>query len=274
MKVRDFFNNHLIFRFSEFKHFMEEREQGFTPKNCYMTLYNYCKKRKLSHVRKELYVVNSENRYQSMTIPPLLIAGKASEDAILAYHSALESHGLAYTDFNEQTYLSGQRSNSFYFQNQHYRAIYRPSLIHHDKQPLGIENHVLLGHEIKRTNLERTLVDVLDRPEISGGWEEVIRSLDRITVFDVSLAVEYALSLNHASIVAKLGYYLEHQRSEYFQIDSAIIERLIHKIPKRPYYIDRKSSMGSGSYIKKWQIIVPDYLHKRQWEEPENDIDQ
>lgn len=271
MSINDFFKHHLVFRFNEFKQFMKDREQGVTEKNCYMTLYNYCKKGKLIHVRKGLYAVSADSPYQAAPINPFLIAGKSTDDAVLAYHTALESHGFAYTDFNEHIYLTAHYTNHFTFQNQRYRAIYRP--LRKQKNEVGcIEVITLLGVDIRRTNLERTIVDVLDRPDISGGWEEVMRSLDRVTTFNVSRAVDYALSLNRASLVAKLGYFFD-QRPDYLEIDLAIIERLLLHTPKRPYYIDRKTSVGQGTYIKKWQIIVPNYLHERQWEEPDYDID-
>jgi predicted transcriptional regulator of viral defense system len=269
MNARSFFNQHLVFRFNEFKAYMEGREEGVTEKNCYMTLYNYCKKGKLIHVRKGLYAVVSDYLYDTKTIHPFLIAGKATDDAILAYHTALESHGIAYTDFNEHTYLTKRRTNDFLFQNQRYRTIYLPSLSKINKR---VETIIVEGVTLRRTDLERTLVDVLDRPNLSGGWEEVIRSLDRITRFNAVQAIDYALSLQRASIVAKLGYFLEHQRPDYLHIDSSLLERMLLHIPKRPYYIERKSSVGQGTYIKKWKIIVPDYLHYRQWEEPEHDI--
>ncbi|MBS0358949.1 MAG: hypothetical protein JSS53_06760 [Proteobacteria bacterium] len=273
MRASDFFNQHVVFRFNEFKQFMESHRQGVSEKNCHMALYNYCKKGKLTHVRKGLYTVKNDNPHLALTVSPFLIAGKATEDATLAYHTALESHGIAYTDFNEHTYLTSYRTNDFMFQDQHYRAIYRSSLNQKNEQASGIEIVTNLGTMIRRTHLERTLVDVLDRPEISGGWEEVMRSLDRIAIFSAARAVDYALSIGHASIIAKLGYFFDHQRPEYLRIDQSIIERLLPYIPNRPYYIDRKTPAGLSTYIKKWHLFVPNYLHKRAWEEPENDLD-
>ncbi|MDF1655631.1 MAG: hypothetical protein P1U34_11020 [Coxiellaceae bacterium] len=269
MNISGFFNQHVVFRFEEFKQFMLNRDQGATSKNCYMTLYNNCKKGRLTHVRKGLYVVNSESAYQSNFVNPSLIASKATDDAVLAYHTALEAHGIAYTDFNEHTFLTAKRTNVFSFQNQQYRAIYNPSV---SQKKLGIEQVTKSGIQINRTTIERTIVDVLDRPHISGGWEEVFRSLEQIVVFNMQFAVDYALSLKQASIVSKLGYFFD-RRQEYLPIDPSAVARLLLHIPKRPYYIDRKSTVGKGTYIKKWQLIVPDYLHNQQWEEPGNDID-
>lgn len=269
MNIKTFFNTHVVFRLKELVEFAQEQSgaSATADKNIRMELYRYCKKDKLTNVRRGLYVVNAEQQYQSNAINPLLIAGKATDDAVIAYHSALESHNLAYTDFNEHTYLTKYHTNNFDFQNQHYRAIYQESsdLLAEKKQ--WVEPIKMLGVIIHRTTLERTIVDVLDRPDISGGWEEVIRSLERVTAFNIQEAINYALSLNRASIVAKLGYFLE-QRPSYLKVDEKILNQLLPYVPKQPYYLDRKA-IGRGTYLKKWQIIVPDYLHKRQWEEPD-----
>lgn len=269
MDTKAFFNTHLLFRFSEFMAFAKQQSSitDTTDKNLRMLLYRYCKNNKLTNVRKGLYVVNNERHYQSNLISPLMVAGKATDDAVIAYHTALESHGIAYTDFNEHTYLTAYHTNNFEFQDQNYRAIYQERLTPLDDKTQWIETVLMQGIALRRTTLERTMVDVLNRPDRSGGWEEIIRSLDRVTIFDVSAAINYALSLDRASIIAKLGYFLE-QRPAYLKIDPALINKLLPHIPKQPYYMDRKT-VGQGSYFKKWQIIVPDHLHQRQWEEPD-----
>jgi predicted transcriptional regulator of viral defense system len=272
MKAKAFFNQHVIFRFEEFL-LAAEKEEGVsvaTANNVRTVLHRYCKNGKLLNVRKGLYVVVSDQTYQSNIINPFLVIGKATDDAVIAYHSALESHNIAYTDFNEQMYITSHQTNDFDFQHQHYHAVYHKKHHLNNTAGDGIETITIMGTEIRRTTLARTVVDVLNRPNVSGGWEEVIRSLDRITSFDVLSAVNYALSLKRASIVAKLGYFLENQ-SQYFKVDSSILNQLLINIPKQPYYIDRTTT-GSGIFFKKWKIIVPAYLHERQWEEP-NELD-
>ncbi|MFN7096137.1 MAG: hypothetical protein ACK4PR_01045 [Gammaproteobacteria bacterium] len=247
-----------------------QKPSEITHHNLQMQLYRYCKQNKLTNVRRGLYVVNSTQTFHSNIINPLLVAGKATDDSVLAYHSALESHNIAYTDFNEHTYLTSVQTSDFDFQNQHYRAILNKNLNAHNLSQC-IEPINIMGIKIYRTSLERTIVDVLDKPEISGGWEEVFRSLERITIFKPELTIEYAISLNKANIIAKLGYFLE-ERPGYLKIDAKIIKRLLSYIPKQPYYLDRKS-IRKGKYIKKWQIVIPNYLLNREWEEPNNDID-
>ena len=62
------------------------------------------------------------------------------------------------------------------------------------------------------TSLDRTLVDVLHRPDLAGGWEEVWRSLESVEYFDLDSVLEYALLLENATTAAKVGFFLEQHR--------------------------------------------------------------
>ena len=61
-------------------------------------------------------------------------------------------------------------------------------------------------------SLERTLVDVMDRPHLSGSWEEIWRSLEMIKHINIDNVIEYALLLNNSTTIAKVGYYIEQHR--------------------------------------------------------------
>lgn len=266
MDTQYFLNQHPVFRFEEFLEAIQ-KEQGRSKavrNNARTILHYYCKKNRLINIRQGLYLVRTDKVYETDLTNPLLIAGKATEDAVLAYHSALESYGIAYTDFNEHTFITKHRPKPFEFQSQLYRPVTHNNLQSSAEEP-QIEPITMMGVTIYRTTLERTIVDVLHRINLSGGWEEVMRSLDHITSFNTKSAVNYALSLNKASIAAKLGYFLDNQPS-YFKAQSPIINQLLNHIPKQPYYIDRQAQ-GKQIYIKKWRIMVPQYIHERLWEE-------
>ena len=65
------------------------------------------------------------------------------------------------------------------------------------------------GMPIRVASIERTMVDALDRPHFSGGWEEVWRSLESVEFFDLDKVVEYALLLDNATTASKVGFFLE-----------------------------------------------------------------
>jgi len=273
MNTQKFFESHPVFRFDEFEEFIKNRGYETTEQNAHSILYHHLKKGFLLNVRRGFYVVNYGNSYQPENIDPRLLAGRISEDAVLSYHTALESHGLAYSDFNRHVYFTKKQIRDFEFQGQIYKGVFPPTEISEKAYLTEVEEIKILDLPIKRTTLERTIVDVLDKPDFSGGWEEVWRSLERVTIFNVKAAIAYALKLGKASTVGKLGYFLD-QRPDYLKVEESILSPLISNAPKGPYCIDKSLSKKSGStYIRRWGILVPNYLHEKQWEEPEHDID-
>ncbi len=117
--------------------------------------------------------------------------------------------------------------------------------------------------EIRVTSLERTLVDLFDKPHLGGGWEEIWRSLESVEFYNINEIVEYALLLNKASTIAKVGYFLE-RNEEILFVDSSDLQTLKNEIPKQPRYMDKKLK---GRLVKQWNLIVPEKIHKKVWSE-------
>ena len=69
----------------------------------------------------------------------------------------------------------------------------------------GVISRKRSGVELRVTNFERTFVDVLDRPDLTGSWEEIWRSLESIEFFDLDQVVEYVLLLENATTAARWG---------------------------------------------------------------------
>jgi len=268
MKPKDFFNKHSVFRYDEFYQFM--KENGVRQNDAiHRSLSYYHKKGEIISIRRLLYAVNPESNFAKYEINPYLVAAKATNNSIIAYHSALELHGLAYTTFEEIAYLTETNSRGFSFQNQNYRPIcYPKSLATKEDKLFAIDTVQKYEISIKVTSLERTLVDILDRPSLAGGWEEIIRSIDHVISIDMEKLVHYVKLLNKSSIASKVGYFLE-QLPKYLNFEQKYFDQLLENIPKQPFYIDANTKgKGDGVYIKKWHLIVPRYIIDRQWEEP------
>ncbi|MCK4608713.1 MAG: hypothetical protein KAT71_04455 [Gammaproteobacteria bacterium] len=117
---------------------------------------------------------------------------------------------------------------------------------------------------IKVTSLERTFVDVLDQQNRSGGWEEIYRSIEEITVMNLELVVEYALLLENATTTAKVGYFLEKMRGNLGTTEKQL-QMLEKQRPKEPHYLNRSQRKG-GIFIKRWNLIVSEEIVEQQWE--------
>ena len=271
MAIKDFLKAHPVFSYEAFQAFMQKNEGVTRDASIRQLLSYYHKTGKLTRIRRSLYAVNPEFSY-SLAVDPYLVAAHASSDAIIAYHTALELHGLAYTTFNEMTYLVNLPVRAFSFNGQYYRSVVQPkSLIDQQQTMYGVETVERQGLVIQITSLERTLVDILDRPDLAGGWEEILRSMDHLVKFNTEKIIDYALLLNKPVTVAKLGYFLE-QLPDYLNIDKVQVNRLLALILKQPYYLEPKQKgLGASKYIAKWQLMIPDYIAQRGWEEKTND---
>ena len=131
---------------------------------------------------------------------------------MLAYHTALELHGRSYSIQDQLVHLTSKypSGRSFKFQGIDYRAVAPPTKLN-NKEP-DVETGDRAGQSVRVTDLERTFVDVLDRTRLSGGWEEVWRSLETIPYLDLDRVVEYALLLGNSATVARVGFFLSQHR--------------------------------------------------------------
>jgi predicted transcriptional regulator of viral defense system len=199
-------------------------------------------------------------------INPYLIAGHATPDAVVAYHSALSFYQIAYSTSYRFIYQTRYQSSPFHFHSEQYESVVFPvALVERHKENIFVRSEDVEGLNIRVTNLERTLVDVLDRPKLGGGWEEIWRSLEMIDRIKIDQVIEYALLLKNATTIAKVGFYLS-QRQKELKISSAIFNKLRAHCPCSPHYID-PIARKDGKLVGDWNIIVPKSLVTQEWRE-------
>lgn len=68
------------------------------------------------------------------------------------------------------------------------------------------------GLAVRVMGVERTIVDVLHRPELAGGVEEVLKSLDLVRYLDPAKIADYVELLGNRSIASVSGWWLEKRR--------------------------------------------------------------
>ncbi len=265
--ILEFLAKNPVFSRDEFIAFLDKR--GTTVVNTQNAVLQYhIKQGHVVRIKQGLFAtVLFGEKAVNYPVDPYLISGKATSDAVLSYHTALEYHGLAYTVFNNFTFCSNTRSRTFLFQGHLFEATSFPSILKKNKNEMfSTELLKRQGLDIRVTSLERTFVDVLDQPNRSGGWGEVCRSIDSITVMDLDIVVKYALLLEKATTIVKVGYFLEKMRKALGTTEYHL--RLLERhLPKQPNYLNRHQLQG-GTLIKRWNLIVPEKIINQQWEEP------
>lgn len=259
----DFFARHLVFRAEEF--FDSRKQIQHDSKNSSLSYHSA--NGKLIHIRRGLYAVVPETIDADIYIvDPFLVAAKATDDAVIAYRTALSLHGYSYTLHDELFYLTAKKETSkFEFQRNEYKGITQPkALLRRKKEFYEVESTDRLGVNIKITSLERTFVDCFDRIELSGGIEEVWRSLESITYLNLDRITKYLSLLDNAVTTAKVGYFLDVHK-EQLNISDKQLRPLLDRKPKNPTYMFR--SDRHGKLIRDWNLIVPEFIIERSWEE-------
>ncbi len=256
MRVREFIDTHSVFTYREFAVVHDGDVPSAAPTRDAL-LNQYIRAGRLVRVRRELYVTVPLGVGPAAAVTdPMAIAARMAVDAVLAYHTALEYHGAAYTIYSRVTYLTSIGQRPFAFQDIMYAPVPFPHvLVNGDRQNMMIDEGFRGTTLVHVTSRERTLVDVLDRVGLSGGWEEAWRSLEMLSTLDLESVVTYAMTLANATTIAKVGLFLE-QHAEQLAVDNGVLERLRTRVPRGLHYADRGRA-STGRLVEQWHLIMP-----------------
>ena len=179
--------------------------------------------------------------------------------------------GLAYSSFGQLTYITAQKSKSFEIENNRYLPVAVPKTLQKKRcANVYVETINRQGVDIRMTNAARTFVDVLDRVELCGGWEEVCRSISKLVVLNIDEVIDYCLRFENARLNAKVGYFLS-LRQGAFEVTEHQLIPLIKNSPKAPQYVS-KSPEKKFQFVSLWNIYLPESVINRTWEEPDAEV--
>ncbi|SPD72453.1 Predicted transcriptional regulator [uncultured Desulfobacterium sp.] len=266
MKLRSFFRTHPVFTIEEFTGFLSS-DGTYNIRTRESLLDYHVKAGNIVRVRRGLYAsVPAEASPENFPLDPFLLAGRLAKDAILAYHTALEAHGKAYSVYERFTYLASKPMRLITFRSHLFKGTRFPkALVRNNAESFDVMQTDRSGMEIRITGLERTLVDVLNRPDLSGSWEEIWRSLETIEYFDLDKVTQYTLLLENATTAAKVGFFLDQHRESLMVEDTHL--KAFHDLrPRRPHYMER-SRRKFGRLVSAWNLVAPEEILYRSWEE-------
>ncbi|MFH1538217.1 MAG: transcriptional regulator [bacterium] len=265
MKLTEFFSTYPVFTGGELTDFLAGNGSGNKWTRKALVAYHQ-KQGRIVSVRRGLYYSVPPGADASKYSPdPFLLASKMTGDAILAYHTALEFYGKAYSVFEEFHYLSRRPAQPLTVSSVRFRGATMPKpLVEKDQESFGVKTEFRAGLKIRVTGLERALVDVLDRPALCGGWEEIWRSLEMVEFFDLDQVVAYALLLENATTAAKVGFFLEQHR-DILMVEESHLKPLLERRPIKPHYVAR-SDKKPGRFVSRWNLVVPAEIIDRTWE--------
>ncbi|HDS3847160.1 TPA: hypothetical protein QHY93_002836, partial [Legionella pneumophila] len=166
-----FFEQHPVFTQDEYRQFL--LSQGTTNPNTQRELLAYhLKKQHIIRIRRSLFAsipAAFRDVAEEFPVDSYLLAGRITQDAVIAYHSAFDLHGVSYSLHHQCLYLSDQLIRPFKFKEADFiRLPFPNSLLEQDATQMDVLSIDRQGLDVKVTSLERTLVDVLDRPNYGG----------------------------------------------------------------------------------------------------------
>jgi len=208
-------------------------------------LRRYKKQRLISQVRRNLYVVTDLATKASL-VSKFEIASKITSSSYLAYHTALEYHGLAHQVFFEIFISSKNTFKKFDYEGISYTCC--PS-----GSEIGVVNP-LTDSLVKVTDLERTILDCMNRIDLGGGLEELIQSFAIITLVDERKLLKYLEHFDKQFLYQKTGFILGYFQKS-MKLSDTFFEICKSKIGKSTRYLT--STQESDTFFKEWKMYAP-----------------
>ena len=211
-------------------------------------LRRYKKQGLISQVRRDLYVVTDLASKISLA-NKFEIASQITPSSCLAYHAALEYYGLAHQVFYELYISSDETFNSFDYEGITYTFC-------QSKSAVGLVNPVT-DSLIKVTDLERTLLDCMNRMDWSGGLEELVACFALVTYVNEKKLLDYLHHFDKQVLYQKAGFILGYFQKE-MKLSDAFFERCKSKIGKSTRYLT--DTQESDTYFNEWKLCAPENI--------------
>lgn len=200
------------------------------------------------------------------SVDRFLAASRLRRGSVIAYHSALELHGCAYTEGHEVQVIAPGEPGVFEAAGLTCRFVKPPRGFAQRNGTLadGVTVVDRLGLEVSLTTIERTIADLFDRYDLAGGAEELFNSLDLVARVDAAALVRYARALSNATAAGALGSWLEREQKRLGVPDTALKELRTMMPSQARYALGAKS--GEGKTAKGWNVILPIGVVERRFE--------
>jgi predicted transcriptional regulator of viral defense system len=253
-KTASFLSAHPVFTRAEFAAAFGHPAGGA---NVTSLLRHHLRAGNIKRVSREVFAaVPAHLPAERMVIDRFAAAGKLRSDGVLGFHSALELHGIAYSEFNEVQLVSAGRTERVDLPFGACRFVTPPKpLAAAGKTDYLTTTMDRQGVTVRVTAVERTVVDVLHRPELAGGVEEVLKSLDLVRYLDPAKVADYVELLDNRSLAAVSGWWLEKRRAA-LSVTDDVLARLRTRLPRSKHYA-LGAEPGQAVLVERWRVLLP-----------------
>ena len=208
-------------------------------------LQNYKKQKLVCHIRRDLYSV-TDLASKIHTANKFEIASQITDSSYLSYHSALEYHGLAQQVFYDVYVSSNTKFNSFEFDEINYQFC-------KSKNGFGITTPSA-DSLINVTDIERTVIDCIDRIDRSGGIEELVKCFSLLTFLNEEKVLKYLDQYSKQFLFQKVGFILQYFKNE-TKLSEKVFDFCKSKIEMSTRYLT--DPQESYTYFAEWKICAP-----------------
>ena len=240
MKLLSFLHSKLLFTLQDVA-----QEIGNT-RSAQTLLMRYQKQGFVSKVRRGLYCANNiathlpeANKYQ--------VASAITPSSYVAYHAAMEYHGLAHQVYYDVAVGGEQAFNSFEFDGIHFTFRQIPTHI-------GIDTPIADSH-VRVTNVERTVIDCIDRIDLCGGWEELTNCLMSVQYLREEMLLTILQTYNKIALYKKVGFLFEQL---HLPVSSNLIDTCKQYAKESVTYLT--SDGDSDTFSAAWRLYAPKNL--------------
>ena len=217
---------------------------------------------RIRRLRREVFSAVPDHRTPGrLVLPDYVHASKYRPDGVLGYHTGLMLFGIQYSAIISQVQvISGGPAG--YAETPFGRCRFvKP---HRALVDAGMTDFLTVqvtraGMPLRVTAFERTLVDVLHRPDRACGRDEVIDSLAIapfvLKSFDPEKVADYVELLGIRSLAGVVGWWLESWQSE-LNVSERTLERLEAMRPDwNSYWLGARHDRPE--LVRRWRVFLP-----------------
>jgi len=240
----------------------EQNKKCFTIDEAYLLLSDSAKdnvKRMLSNITKRgllmrvkeglYYVIPFEQDPKTFMPDWHLLSQYLVGDAeyYIGYFSALQIHSLTtQPNLKEQIVVNKQiKPSTLFVKEIPFQFIY-----HNEKHFFGNKKTWIDSfNRVQCSDLEKTIIDSLFKPEYAGGINEISKSIYKIKdKIDYSKILQYAKRFNSQAVIKRLGFLLELLEIKHCAIDE------LQKLRTNSTVLLEPSYPKEGKIISRWAI--------------------
>jgi predicted transcriptional regulator of viral defense system len=230
-------------------------------------------KGRIERIRRGLYAIGIPSKNGILLFPTtqgtrnqgpdkFLVASKIRSKGFLSHHTAIELHGVSQTMGWRVVYVSVLRNKRFVTFD--YRGVEYTS-VSTQSPDIGVSEIKQRGQPIRVSSPERTFIECLERPDLCGGWEEVLKSISQLRMTDPNLFLNIAKKKCNQTLIRRLGLILQrfNTHSNYIilhEMDKVLL-KLNELLYGRSIYLDRNMMNRKNERLvhdRHWRVYYPE----------------